>query len=291
MAKFVCSALLALAALAGASPSARAQFVPGNAGEAVCDLTRGGGIITVQDGGLFPIGPASCGLDLAASGSIAVQPSASLQAVADAALLDPGDGEAAEVIVALQYTFTVTGGNVGDPVPVVVETSLSTEVTGSGDADFTNLASASLNLYGLSAVGGGVISAGPRILACSQSPSPLLPPGCDPDFAGSLAFTMASGSAELVFMQIVVAASADVAGKAAASIDPFIFVDPNFANASDYRITVLDGVANSPPVSAVPEPDDASLLLAGLGLMGAVATRRSRNGRLEMPEAARPRGG
>ena len=85
MAKFVCSALLALAALAGASPSARAQFVPGNAGEAVCDLTRGGGIITVQDGGLFPIGPASCGLDLAASGSIAVQPSASLQAVADAA--------------------------------------------------------------------------------------------------------------------------------------------------------------------------------------------------------------
>jgi hypothetical protein len=72
------------------------------------------------------------------------------------------------------------------------------------------------------------------------------------------------------------AASADVGGKATAFVDPYIFVDPHFANASDYTITVLDGVANAPPVDAVPEPNAATLLLAGLGLIGVVTARRPR---------------
>jgi len=262
--------VLALAALGGTSLQAHAQFVPGNAGEAVCQLFRNGSTITLQDGGLFPIGPGSCNLDPAATGSIAIQPNVLLTAQVDAGFLEAGDQEAASAIVALQYTFMLTGGSVGDHVPVLIETNISTDVTRSNDPDFTNIASASLNLYGLSAVGGGVISAGPRVLVCSQSPPPSFPNGCSDEFDGNLSFTMASGSAELVFMQISVAASADIGGAASGSIDPFIFVDPHFAKASDYKITVLDGVANAP----VPEPGVATLLLAGLGLVGLVAARR-----------------
>ena len=52
-------------------------------------------------------------------------------------------------------------------------------------------------------------------------------------------------------------------------MDPFIFVDPHFANAADYTITVASGVAN-----AVPEPSVWALMLAGLGGLSTAVRRR-----------------
>jgi hypothetical protein len=275
MAQRILLLLMTLALLVCASPSAQAQFVQGGGGEAVCQLLQGP-LVKLQDGGLFPIGPASCGLTGLADGSIAVQPEVRLSGSAIASGLAPG--EAASVHLELQYTFTLTGGNVGDLVPVLVHTHMASFVSPSNNPDFSNLVSTSVGLYGLSAVGGGVVSNGPRLDDCAASPSV---PGCSGERDEFLSFNMASGSAELVYMTLTAGATSDIAGQASGQIDPYIFVDPHFANAGSYKINVLDAVANG-PVTAVPEPGEAILMLAGLVVVGAVGARRTRAGAVEV---------
>jgi hypothetical protein len=86
-----------------------------------------------------------------------------LGALAGAGEVNPDDGTGAVTLVALQYDFTVTGGTVGDMVPVLVHTHLDANVDPSGDPDNANAASASINLFGLSSVGGAVVSNGPGV--------------------------------------------------------------------------------------------------------------------------------
>jgi hypothetical protein len=268
MAKLVSCVLLAVLVMAGSSRPALAQ-VPGGGGEAVCEEVTGG-IVSTQTGGAFPLGPASCNLG-SAGASIAIQPSVLLAAQVDTGLLVAGDRSGATAIVALQYDFTLTGGRVGDLVPILVHTHMSTDVTPSEDPNNANSASAGINLFGLSGLGGNIINNGPGASACSLSPGPA---GCANEFEDDLALTLASGSAERVYLHIIVAASSNSDGAASASIDPFIFVDPHFANAGDYAITVSSGVANAPPVSEVPEPSVWALVLAGFGGLGAALRRR-----------------
>ena len=271
MARLVCCALLAVSAMLGSSRPALAQ-VPGGGGEAVCEEIHGG-VVSEQTGGVFPVGPASCSLGSEIDASIAIQPSVLLEGLAYADLVDPGDRSGTTAIVALQYDFAVTGGSVGDVVPVLVHSHLSTGVSASMDPNNSNIASASINLFGISGVGGAIINNGPADSACSASPDNTDVGDCFGGFDDELALTLTSGSAERVFLQIIVSASSNSAGNATASIDPFIFVDPSFANAGDYTITVSDGVANAPPV---PEPSAWALSLACLGALGAVRSRRRR---------------
>ena len=273
MARLVCCALLAVSAMAGSSRPALAQ-VPGGGGEAVCEYIVGG-VVVDQTGGVFPVGPASCNIGSEIDASIAIQPSVLLTALADTALVDPGDRSGTTAIVALQYDFAVTGGIVGDPVPVLVRSRMSTGVSESMDPNNSNTASASINLFGISGVGGAIINNGPADSACSASPDNTDVGDCFGGFDDELALTLTSGSAERVFLQIIVSASSTSGGSASASIDPFIFVDPSFANAGDYTITVSDGVAN---VSPVPEPSAWALSLAAVGGLGAVRSRRRRQG-------------
>lgn len=266
MTKLISCAVFVLLATTELARPALAQ-VPGGGGEAVCQIVEGG-IVNQQSGGLFPIGPASCSLEAAAEASISIQPSVLLSANVDTTLVAQGDRNAAQAIVALQYSFTLTGGSPGDLVPVLVHTSMFTDVSPSDDPNNANVASANLNLFGLSAVGGSIIGSGPSANACAISPDSG---DCFGGFEDDLALTMASGSAERVFMQIIVSASSNSGGAAGAQIDPFIFVDPRFAKAADYTITVSDGVANALPV---PEPGTAALLLGGLGVVAGALRRR-----------------
>ena len=57
-----------------------------------------------------------------------------------------------------------------------------------------------------------------------------------------------------------------------AMIDPFIEIDPTFNISGQYSLAFSPGVGNS--IAPVPEPDAYAMLLAGLGLLGAVARRR-----------------
>jgi len=273
MTRLASCALLVVLAVAGWNRPALAQ-VPGGGGEAVCEEVLGG-IVATQTGGVFPVGPASCEYGSYADASIAVQPSVLLSANADAEGVDETDRSGATAIVALQYDFAVTGGSVGDSVPVLVQSRLSTGVSESMDPNNSNIASASINLFGISGVGGAIINNGPADSACSASPDNTDVGDCFGGFDDELALTLTSGSAERVFLQIIVSASSTSGGSASASIDPFIFVDPSFANAGDYTITVSDGVAN---VSPVPEPSAWALSLAAVGGLGAVRSRRRRQG-------------
>ncbi len=259
--------VLFVLAVTGLDPSAHAQ-VPGGGGEAFCQVYEVS--TTTTDGGVFPVGPASCSLGLAAQGSIGIQPWVLLSARADASQIPAANRWATSVTVDLQYDFTVTGGSLGDLVPVLVHTGMSTQVSPSLDSNNANAAEAALRLYGLSPTG-SIISSGPVAHACSMSPGPA---DCPSSFDGDLNLTLPSGSSERVYLHLIVGASSNAAAVASAWIDPYIFVDPQFAHVGDYSIAVSSGVANALPVA---EPSPWVLMLAGLGGIGQAVRRRARS--------------
>jgi len=274
MARLISRAVFVLLAVTGGGSPALAQ-VPGGGGEAVCQRVVGG-IVTEQDGGTFPVGPASCEIGGHSFVDIVITPIVMLSASVNAADLEEGDRNAAVAIAALQYDFILTGGNASDVVPILLTTSLHTSVDTSNDPNNSNSASANFAVFGVSSPGGPIVSNGPSTFACSVSPGPAdpdEPPQCPSTDSNDdvLAFDMVTGTTGRLFMQLLVAASANSQGSAEAELDPFIFVDPRFPNAGEYTITVLGGVANALPV---PEPDVWALLLAGLGGLSTTARRR-----------------
>jgi hypothetical protein len=61
------------------------------------------------------------------------------------------------------------------------------------------------------------------------------------------------------------------AGSATATSDPFLYIDPAFADASLFSIIVSDGVGNAPispgsGPSSIPEPGSLALLVTALGI-------------------------
>jgi len=265
MIKLISRTVFVVLATTGLGSPALAQ-VPGGGGEVLCQ-TVVGPLVTDQDGGAFPVGPVGCDIHPWSEASISVRPFGLLSASVNAANLDPvADGSAAVALAALQYDFTLTGGHVGDLVPVLVLTSLLTFADLSDDPNNANTASANIDVRSLSPVN-GVVNEDSEF-ACSSHPVICDQPE---DVEAELKITMASGSAGRVFMQVLVAASSTSGGAASAQIDPFIFVDPRFANAADYTISVASGVANARPL---PEPGVWALLLAGLGGLGVAGRRR-----------------
>ena len=270
MMKLIACAIVVLLAMTGVDRLALAQ-VPGGGGEVVCQQVLGG-IVHDQTGGTFPVGPASCDLFGFSFADIAIQPIVKLTASVDAGPLDAGNGNGAVALAALQYDFILTGGNPGDLVPIGMATNMHTSVDHSDDPNNSNSASANVDVFFVSSPHGLIIGNGPGVFACSVSPGPAdpdEPPECPSTDSNDdvLAFDMFSGATGRLFLQVLVAASANFQGTAEADADPFLFVDPRFPNAADYTITVLDGVANALPSPAVvPEPGTWVLVLAGLGL-------------------------
>jgi len=110
-----------------------------------------GPIVSIQDGGTFPFGPASCGIEAFSQASIAVQPFTGLFAQANAEEEEPNaHGSAAEALAAMQYDFTVTGGQPGDLVPVLVLTCMETQAGTSDFPNDSNIASALVDVRALS---------------------------------------------------------------------------------------------------------------------------------------------
>ena len=157
------------------------------------------------------------------------------------------------------YHFQVTGGSVGDLVPVLVEARL--QATGSGEA----LALARLIIRTSALTEPDVTE------VCSDG-------SCE-DISSFETFTVPARSGSPLDSIHLYAEARTSATKvssefARAIADPYLVVDPAFPNAGLYAIVVSPGAGNI-PLSPVPEPAQALLWVAGLVLL-AFAWRRRR---------------
>jgi hypothetical protein len=202
------------------------------------------------DGTPASTGPFSASLE-GGTASVVVSPFVNLQAqVSDAAGVGTQDAAAS-----LDYYFEVVGGTPGAIVPVLVQTNLFAMSSG-----YPNDASASITVGGFGGVG----------QTATAGDAPISPNSSQ--FSGTLAISATDGQATEVFLSIIAEESYALGGSASASADPFIFVDPLFADAADYSIVLSDGVGNG--LSSTPLPASLPLFACGLGFVGYMTRRR-----------------
>jgi len=183
-------------------------------------------------------GAMGCEVAGAESVALGLSPRVTLSAHIDA---KPGF----DTIGSVEYAFMVVGGSAGDAVPVQVDTELASSAAGSSFASAGILLS-----FGSS-------FAIPRSAARRASPGR----------SRSRSLRAKWGT---IHLTVQAASGFPVAGAASASADPFIHIDPAFANAGLYGIVVSDGVAN------VPVPEPSPTLLLGLGGVALTMRRAGR---------------
>ena len=257
--------------LAAHSPAAAAPAATSIQG---CDYTPGGPATQSDDKASGASG--SCSI-MGGSGSLISDPTVMLQASADASGLPPISRSGTTVQVSIEYFFTVTGGVVGAPVPILIDSNMITSATPSDDANNSNTSEAEIRLFGLNSSLQPVSDDG-RADACSLSPGAC---GHPSSFSGGLSLTVASGATEEIVLGVLAAVSANQRGQAFASIDPAIFVDPTFVDASLYSVELSPGVGNGLPgtASPVPEPAAWSMLLIGFAGLAGVGYRKAKKPR------------
>jgi hypothetical protein len=215
-------------------------FADGNNNFHATECTRGG----------FPGVPASA----FASASLAPSPSVSVEVTSPPAAVLGAGADANST-----YYFQVTGGNVGDVVPVMVDYALSVFTTDESTALAKIIIRTSVVPFTVDEI------------VCN-------PQVCDEtEVSDTLNFQARSGANldSVTLYAMVQAPATRVSNETArAFVDPFIYVDPAFANASLYSIVVSPGVANV-PLTPVPEPGPVVLLSIGAVAIG-LLRRRSR---------------
>jgi hypothetical protein len=190
--------------------------------------------------------PASCvqsGNDAIATGSLTLSPFVSLTAASSSGPINDFFNPGAGAFVSAKYSFQVNGGNPGDVVPILISTSLTAN------------ASSFSHAYGFAEV---VIHTGfgnSSEVVCTNGTCGTT----NTSFSGTFSTFAFSGETGDTVQLEIEASSGDspFAESANASADPFLFVDPSFAGASNYHIDVSPGVGNASP--SVPEPGTLGL--------------------------------
>jgi hypothetical protein len=159
-------------------------------------------------------------------------------------------GDGGSVQAQVSYYFSVAGASFGDIIPLRVFGSLSTTASTLVSASST----AQLGVRtALTTNGIGVQG--------------------NESWSGFLAIDYLGGDQYALSNSIVIAGSAS--GPSTAFADPFIEVDPNFANASNYQIIVSQGIGNGPAAaSSTPEPASFALVGIALGCVGLLRRKK-----------------
>jgi len=158
-----------------------------------------------------------------------------------------GSGAQASVV----YSFEVIGGNPGDIVPILILANLFTigtdPVHGIGFAEL---------IVHTGAAGDALIA------VCSNATCGATGSG----FSGTLSTRARTGQlGDTLLLDAAVSAGGISAEAGFASVDPVIFIDPSFPDASRYSILVSPGVGNELP--GVPAPEPSGLALVALGAL------------------------
>jgi hypothetical protein len=248
--------LLVLAAVGGpAAIPAKADLLPPPTSIAHCTATPS----FIQD-------PTACSISGtldSASATAITSPFVSLTAEAFSAASPTL--HAASAVADVQYSFQVTGGNPGDIVPILIETDLATLCTESVNSRCNAFSELNINT--------SVVGFRTLVVVCTDGTC-----GTTANSFSGTASTFARSGAVGDFLDLFVQAGASgsfsaIDESASASADPFIFIDPSFANASLYSIVVSPGVGNAlPSPTTVPEP--APAVLFGLGILFCATAHR-----------------
>jgi hypothetical protein len=187
------------------------------------------------------------------SATESIAPFVSVQAEVDNA---PGVATQ-DAFAVLDYYFAAVGGVTGDPVQVLIQTTLSATANAYPTYAFAEIS-----------VDNGYASAS----VCASGDASCTSNG----FSGTLDLLIISG--EVLDIHIFVGAEVGYfpGGNAFASADPYIFVDPTFNlnHGDEYSIIVSDGVGNALP--STPLPAALPLFASGLGALGLFGWRRKR---------------
>jgi len=252
--------------LALAAAPALGQGLPGVTTATNCVVADNGHTSNLGD-------PVACTLGGATS-ALTLSPVAGATAHADYA---GGINTLVQASADVIYYFEVVGGNANDVVPLLIATELFSNASTTDTGAF---ASASLFVHG------SAMREDQQVIVCTNG-------SCGTSatsFSGTVATRALSGATDNFIHLGVEAGVGDSVGAqfANASADPWIYVDPSFANASMYSIVVSEGVANAiPAVSAVPEPSIADLIAAALAVLLCSAAWQARQRGIRRCGAAR----
>ncbi len=198
--------------------------------------------------------PVACSVG-GASASATLSPFVGLHAAAT------GFGASNGALAQVKYSFEVVGGNPGDQVPVDIQFDLRTGATVDGiDATFGAIAGAQADIT--------VLNQGQSIFFQCASTERFPTDSCGVSaIFGSATVTATSGdTSNQLQLRVVAGTGPDPFQDSLAAFafaDPFIFVDPGFAGASEYSIVLTPGVGNGIPGS-VPEPAEWLLAISGV---------------------------
>lgn len=196
--------------------------------------------------------PNSCvgnGTNAVGSASVTTSPFVSLTAQTNSGPADQNGVYGAGALATLQYSFQVIGGTPGDVVPILIAGSLS-----SNGSSFSHA-------YGFAEVVVHTSFGNTSEVVCTNGTCGTMANS----FSGTFGWTATSGEGGDTIQLTAEANSGDspFVEFANASADPYIYIDPSFANAANYSILVSPGVGNDLP--DVPEP--ATFGLTGAALL------------------------
>ncbi len=192
-------------------------------------------------------------------------------AVVSSFVTSPGgmSGDTYRADSALTYSFVIWGGNIGDVVPLKIDYVLMQDSSGPYHGVQATAHIGILSPGGIGYVGGGIREL--CTIGCAGSG------GDANELEGTLNVSTFAGTQYTVNIYAEVFATAlGQSTFASASVDPYIYIDPSFADAAKYSVAVSEGVANVyPALAAVPEPASWAMMIAGLGLAGGMLRRRA----------------
>jgi hypothetical protein len=169
------------------------------------------------------------------------------------------------VSVVLDYYFDITGGQVGDNVPISVDGLVSVNAVG----DDGSVSAAADATFSISLANGN--HGASHSLYCGNV---LRGASCGSDsWAGALQAIGWVGYTNTVQLQVDVSVN-NGSGSADAYADPHVYIDPTFAASHpEYGLEFSPATGNSLAGTSAPEPSSWFLLVSG-ALAGAVLLRR-----------------